>query len=961
MRSPPALACVLAAVLHVCTGRTCPRPNAGGETFESGQHEYQVVPAWQAQDCLDRLSISAKNAYHTIMHLEHGVTEVYSYTQLANGPESSVQELADGCRLPIHNSDVDLLGELKKIKIDLLAKAGLRKFVDFDALLDSNIEISAARFHGRLESLFRRLNDAHTVYFSPVQDVVPVYFLGGSMEKKLRFALAPGQILQVFKSGNWLLPGEWVDVKAVVVDGKSKMSPMNWLLQMVDAKMGQYKSRGARLNKLLQHLATGIWHFAPLGQSFEFVPARGRTPIKAEAQAMLINKDLDGDDGVNMMINKNPRWEAVRGWLDASLNLNGTARSASVAQALKMARAAAPLAPTAAALIEAMGHLTEGNGTSDGDADPFDGVADDVEDGPLESGAHDAGAAPVVGRRLLPRGVRLIGSVGGQGRKDPEAPIIGYKLDKAVVLKIKTFSKSRLSEMLAPLIALYRDLTRAAWRHDRLILDLSDNGGGLVEAANIFTYLIAPRLDTPEKLCSHYRVAMHSFWRKWIRSFGGQWERLENEADTLSAVEIRNRIERLWDTFELEAAIKVPAPIRKSILKPLYDDRHRLTDRDLRRRWRELLANKDDLLLPGPDDRFKSVVGKDASDGWYPLDANVKDPSTARYFDPPTKPFQRPDTKQWGKGKAMYSQPYLMSCSTVFDSEFNAEWGLDQAKFQWREIAVVTNGLCGSTCSLIATKLQFAEGATVFTYGGVPGDELMDSSAFAGGSVYEWKDFWPQTLYAAVIGDILHGPRTEIGRLMREPGAKKRHWAKSLLLPLPHSAKVGFNYDMMHTTELGPDALPREWYTIPAHKHYDVWHFDETPQGREGRLDLYKQIQAEDWARLRKQGVEGHPEVSFRCAAEPPKHTKRRSQPKEWRVAGSLDYESEDFWERDDDDRDAAGLLVLARLLSCACYCGCLGGVVGLLYIVYKRQHQPQPVLSPPMVEMSSQQVNAQI
>jgi len=192
-----------------------------------------------------------------------------------------------------------------------------------------------------------------------------------------------------------------------------------------------------------------------------------------------------------------------------------------------------------------------------------------------------------------------------------------------------------------------------------------------------------------------------------------------------------------------------------------------------------------------------------------------------------------------------------------------------KAQHQWKEIAIVTNGLCGSACSLIATKLQFAEGATVFTYGGVPG-KPMDSSAFAGGNVETYSAFWPQVFYAAIIGDILYGPDTAIGARLRTSGANRKDYANTLLLPMPTTAIATFNFNMMFAKEFGAEALPREFYNIPGHKNYNEWHQTSTKDSTwAGLKTLYVKIADEDWAAVRT-GPGQTAEVSYTCAAVPP-------------------------------------------------------------------------------------------
>jgi len=81
---------------------------------------------------------------------------------------------------------------------------------------------------------------------------------------------------------------------------------------------------------------------------------------------------------------------------------------------------------------------------------------------------------------------------------------------------------------------------------------------------------------------------------------------------------------------------------------------------------------------------------------------------------------------------------------------------------------------------------------------------------------------------------------------------------------------VTFNFNMMFMRELGPDALPREWYTIPGHKHYNEWlvttYRDEVTWAP--LQALYNIIGAENWSECRL--AQGPPGVSLGCARSPP-------------------------------------------------------------------------------------------
>merc|ERR1712139_187042 len=63
-----------------------------------------------------------------------------------------------------------------------------------------------------------------------------------------------------------------------------------------------------------------------------------------------------------------------------------------------------------------------------------------------------------------------------------------------------------------------------------------------------------------------------------------------------------------------------------------------------------------------------------------------------------------------------------------------------------------------------------------------------------------------------------------------------------------------FAIDNIYLHELSDDALPREFYRMPAHKHYHDWSYQflgDVCGNPERMLSLYKRIEKEDWCDVR--------------------------------------------------------------------------------------------------------------
>jgi len=398
-----------------------------------------------------------------------------------------------------------------------------------------------------------------------------------------------------------------------------------------------------------------------------------------------------------------------------------------------------------------------------------------------------------------------------------------------------------------------------------------------VEMANLLTILIAPRNSNNTELCANCAVQMLEFWQMWVQSFGvGEGIlALLNEA---SISDLDHRFRRLWDLKQLANFTNgVTVPVNVDVIDKVLADVAATPNETEKRAIFKKAVFSNNPLDHAVDLSF--LRGKDTARGWFPLTGDVVHPDSRKPFVSPLAPYMLPETRQWGvSGNKLYSKRYVFSCQMSFSPQVQiGQWlfgaSIIKAKHQWKEVAILSNGLCGSACSLFASQLQFKEGATVFTYGGIPG-HLMDSSAFAGGNVEDFRQWWPWVFFSGLIGDTLHKPDTEIGKMLRAPGAKHRSYSRALMLPLPTKAIARFNYNMMFVPKLGPKALPREWYIMAAHQHYWEWHATSAV-----KLDtwdklygLYARIDAENWTQVRAKSVSRLQSsgISYACASDPP-------------------------------------------------------------------------------------------
>lgn len=140
-------------------------------------------------------------------------------------------------------------------------------------------------------------------------------------------------------------------------------------------------------------------------------------------------------------------------------------------------------------------------------------------------------------------------------------------------------------------------------------------------------------------------------------------------------------------------------------------------------------------------------------------------------------------------------------------------------RYFFDKVTIVTDGTCGSACSLFLTLLQpMKDRVTVVSYGGLYNNQTgtMDTSSFAGGNVLEWG------LISTLTEFFGEGPNMP-----------KR---------FPTNAQARFNYHEYYPTRHA--TTPREYLKYEADYHIHQWapiHNDDldTPSGKQALANLY--------------------------------------------------------------------------------------------------------------------------
>jgi hypothetical protein len=168
----------------------------------------------------------------------------------------------------------------------------------------------------------------------------------------------------------------------------------------------------------------------------------------------------------------------------------------------------------------------------------------------------------------------------------------------------------------------------------------------------------------------------------------------------------------------------------------------------------------------------------------------------------------------------------------------------------FEDIAVVTDGLAVDASGMLVSNLLVSGYATVFTFGGDGTDQGFDISGSIGDPAEAYDSWMRKSMLSAELGNALtNGSFLDLREAYRGQHADNK---------IPHiplaSVSARFAVDNVYLPELSEDALPRNFYRLPAHKNYHDWSYRylDTTCGNPQRLsDLYARIEREDWCSIR--------------------------------------------------------------------------------------------------------------
>lgn len=478
----------------------------------------------------------------------------------------------------------------------------------------------------------------------------------------------------------------------------------------------------------------------------------------------------------------------------------------------------------------------------------------------------------------------------------------------APTMILKLTSMGEKFQDLGEALKAWQEAVKDAKNHNvrRIIFDIISNGGGLIALSDILQGLVLKDFDAAT-LCNWYNKYVSEYWRQWILSFGqGLDASVEMHIRKLEELAAQHPIDVVrwygrWELKDLVVILETSNEVLgrafgcSSILaseqctQVLVDTQEivQLQEAVEVAESKEELLNLMRTMLRGKSFIPKVLFGETSSgaiegtvtnvSGWFPfLGTEILDPITQGPFEPPMSGLTNVDSQEWGGTNSNYSKRGLFETCPYFTGSMEMmkalkEQGLipgdlDLAILRdhpFEDIAIVTDGLAGSAASAFPSRLMMSGKVTLFSYGGR--NEAMDTSSFAGGNVLEYDRWWPRVAFAAELGMWLL-PDTPWERMSRQvhrhgphgPDAEERGGSPVYPRPMPTTAAARFNFNIMYVKELsaeddGQSLLPRQFYRLPAHKHYDRW-----PRGLEATCtntkelySLYRTIRKENWCEVR--------------------------------------------------------------------------------------------------------------
>ena len=829
--------------------------------------------------CVLNTKISHANAIWTLHNLHFGVTETYSFTDIVTNSAAALE--TNTCRYTLHGVRVDLQASILSQIAAYNAVLSPKSTSEINAYLSE--ERPAYEFHVALMRMMNQLHDAHTLYTTPY-DMFRVYFpvhFGSRMEAgrqvvTLRYSADPatpiGRLAYVHNRlfGHPPVAESYNGRIVTQINGVDALDFLKTLVGEEGVLAGNYQQMEQRLNAFIFSSQLLVLSLAgsPL-PNFNSITLRFDDGTSSVIN--LLGQFADLSTSPYYSVPNLRSTAALSTYMHTNTAFNAFIRQEADYEEMKptlwrhaSAAAATPDMHARRMLASAGGdRWRQISKKHKALLNPINNKArDDILNVPLPVDPLDQ---PAIGR-IVP--AAILATVIDQTLALSNPPVLGATaftqgsgmswgiVGDTIVVKIPSMvPEARFNGdedfYFFPSFIDAQAAAKAAGV-TRVLFDLTDNGGGYVISA--YALLWYTMADT-SRICAPLRKRMTANWRQWIDSFGGGLSAIVDQhlvpqgdalAEQLDAVfrEITSIVTLLYDGLGLT-----------------FDDLGSVTkDTALAR----IAAKKRTIAaLATRTAKAAAIVQYIKSRDFVPNEAPVKgqmapavgftpfDPyeltqldTRKRAFSPLLSNYRNAELKNWGR-PANYSLPGEYSfCYDVMQQMPSVARGYEAG--YWRQVSFVTDGTCGSACALFTQGIQTNGDAVAFTYGGLA-DTAMDVASFAGGNVEEYDAFWPSLAFAAKLGHLASGGRDAWST------AHARSWVASPIA-FPTRAGARFNWHMMFVEAMGENALPRQFYLIPARRHVNLWASDDAE-----REQVYAHIAAiRDWAGIPAQFAATH-------------------------------------------------------------------------------------------------------
>eukprot|EP00873_Tetraselmis_striata_P012216 jgi/Tetstr1/432480/TSEL_021856.t1 len=155
----------------------------------------------------------------------------------------------------------------------------------------------------------------------------------------------------------------------------------------------------------------------------------------------------------------------------------------------------------------------------------------------------------------------------------------------------------------------------------------------------------------------------------------------------------------------------------------------------------------------------------------------------------------------------------------------SATWSPWRHRFS--QLAVLSDGTCSGACATVATRLGASRSALTISYGGQLGGKdtgAMDLSASGGSTSGEWDYFSRDTTLAVMASALLGYFQCDASSDTKSAGqCRQPDFFSVVPVHPPSGATLRWTLNNVYEPHLGPAALPRQLYRLPADVHLRLW------------------------------------------------------------------------------------------------------------------------------------------